>query len=136
MPQVFVDTVAWIALINVDDTWHGAALGTLSELQRRGARLVTTEFVLLEVADALSSPGVRSRTVAFLEGLRGLPALEIIAGDGTLFEEGWRIYRQRGDKGWSLTDSTSFAKMSQLSIDEAFTANRHFEQAGFTRMLS
>jgi len=77
MRQVFVDTVAWIALLNANDTLHEQARRIMSELHRRNARLVTTDFVLLEVADALSAPAIRSQTVAFIEGLRRLPILQI-----------------------------------------------------------
>ena len=36
---------------------------------------------------------------------------------------------------WSLTDCISFVVMRQYEIGEALTADRHFEQAGFTILL-
>jgi predicted nucleic acid-binding protein len=41
----------------------------------------------------------------------------------------------RPDKDWSLTDCTSFVVMENENIKEALTADRHFEQAGFTALL-
>jgi hypothetical protein len=35
-----------------------------------GIQIVTTEFVPIEIADALSAPSVRAHTVAFINGLR------------------------------------------------------------------
>jgi predicted nucleic acid-binding protein len=52
MVKVFVDTAAWIALINANDQLHQQAQTVMTKLRRQKARLVTTEFVLLEVADA------------------------------------------------------------------------------------
>ncbi len=40
--------------------------------------LVTTEFVLLEVADALCTPANRSQTVNFINSLRLLESVKII----------------------------------------------------------
>lgn len=50
----------------------------MGTLRQQEASLVTTEFVLLEVADALSAPHIRSRTVAFINGLRQQPLLQIV----------------------------------------------------------
>jgi uncharacterized protein len=36
---------------------------------------------------------------------------------------------------WSHVDASSMVLMRQLGITEVFTADRHFEQAGFTVLL-
>jgi hypothetical protein len=36
---------------------------------------------------------------------------------------------------WGLVDCVSFVIMRSLGIREAFTADRHFEQAGFVALL-
>ncbi|MCC5645718.1 hypothetical protein LC607_22795 [Nostoc sp. CHAB 5824] len=56
MKKVFVDTAAWIALLNVRDNLHHQANEVMDRLLRLETPLVTTEFVLLEVADALCTP--------------------------------------------------------------------------------
>jgi len=99
-------------------------------LRRQRARLITTEFILLEVADALSAPAIRSQTVDFIEGLRQLPVLRIIPLSQELLAEGWALYRQRSDKEWGLTDCTSFVVLNQERITQVFTSDHHFEQAG------
>ena len=70
MPKVFSDTASWIALLNKDDALHRRALEIRRELRRRKVRVVTTDFVLLEVADGLSKPPLRRETIAFIEELR------------------------------------------------------------------
>ncbi len=59
--KVFVDTAAWIALLNSRDTYHLPAGEVMAGLRQQKVPLVTTEFVLLEVADALSLPSFRTR---------------------------------------------------------------------------
>jgi uncharacterized protein len=107
----------------------------MDELRRQGARLTTTEFVLVEVANALSAPPFRSHAVGLIEGLRLLPDVEIVPADAGLLADGWQLYRARPDKEWSLTDCTSFVVMRQGQIAQAFTSDRHFEQAGFVKLL-
>jgi predicted nucleic acid-binding protein len=135
MHKVFVDTAAWIALINISDGLHVPARQVMSTLRQQQVRLVTTEFALLEVADALSAPTTRSQTAVFVDGLRRLSVLRIIPASRELLADGWELYKQRSDKEWSLTDCTSFVVMMREQITQAFTSDHHFEQAGFVKLL-
>jgi hypothetical protein len=71
----------------------------MSDLLTRKARLVTTEFVLLEVADALATPNLRSTTIQFINRLRQAPILCIIPLNDDLLADGWTLYTQRLDTG-------------------------------------
>ena len=133
--KVFVDTAAWIALINQRDALHNSALEISKNLRQKRVSLVTTEFVLLEVADGLCNLPIRLNTINFIDGLYQLPKLKIIRLDKTLFDAGWQLYKQRLDKEWSLTDCISFVVMRYESITQAFTSDRHFEQAGLIKLL-
>ena len=135
MKRIFVDAVAWIALLNSRDSLHQAAKQLMMSFQQQDVSLVTTEFVLLELADALSSPANREVTVAYVKRLRVLDRLTIIPVSQTLLIEGWTFYSQRAHKDWGLTDCISFVVMSQQQLTQAFTSDRHFEQAGFTNLL-
>jgi hypothetical protein len=135
LPKVFVDTAAWIALLNVSDALHNCAEQVMSKLLQQKTLLVTTEFVLLEVADALSAPNIRVKTINFINGLRQLRILQIVPISHELFINGWTLYSQRSDKGWGLTECISFVVMNQQQITTAFTSDRHFEQAGFVKLM-
>jgi predicted nucleic acid-binding protein len=133
--QVFVDTVAWIALVNEDDAYHRASKSQMDHLHSNNAILTTTEFVLLEVADAFADPAFRRKSVSFINGLRRLPELGIAEANTHLLSEGWKLYNHRLDRAWSLTDCISFVVMESERIREAFTSDHHFEQAGFVKLL-
>jgi predicted nucleic acid-binding protein len=52
MKAVFADTVFFVALLSADDQYHARALALSRQMRRP---VLTTEFVLIEVANALSS---------------------------------------------------------------------------------
>lgn len=135
MPTVLVDTAAWIALVNTRDELHNRAEQTMVELRRGKVALLTTEFVLLEVANALCTSGWRGKAIRLIDGFRLLPDLRIIPADTILLAEGWQLYRSRTDKDWSLTDCISMSVMQKESIEKVFTSDHHFEQAGFVKLL-
>jgi predicted nucleic acid-binding protein len=88
MPSVLVDTAAWIALVNTRDELHERDQRTMAELRRDNSSLVTTEFVLLEVANALCALAWRDKAVKLIDGLRSLPHLRIIPADSSLLADG------------------------------------------------
>jgi predicted nucleic acid-binding protein len=133
--KVFVDAAAWIAILNTRDALHLAAERTMETVRRSRTPLVTSRFVLIEVANALSAPAFRKKTIIFLNGLAKLPNLQIVQPSQELYNEGWILYSQRLDKEWSLTDCTSFVIMDRERINHAFTSDHHFEQAGFIKLL-
>ena len=135
MKKVFVDTTAWIALLNVDDLWHQQAKQIRLELLKSNYIFITTEFILLEVGDALCSQNIRNNTANFLHNIYQLNSIIVISFSQDLLQLGLNLYEQRLDKDWGLTDCISFIVMQRENIQEAFTSDKHFEQAGFIRLL-
>ncbi len=135
MPTVLVDTAAWIALVNTRDELHTRAEQIMAELRRRNVSLLTTEFVLLEVANALCTSAWRAKAIKLIDGFRLLPDLHIIPADTSLLAEGWQLYCSRPDKEWSLTDCTSIVVLQKERIEQVFSSDHHFEQAGFVKLL-
>lgn len=132
MKPVFADTFYFLAVLHLDDVAHARAL-SLSETCTDP--LLTTAWVLTEVADALAIPGTRESFPRLLAALRSDPACTIVPPTQSLFDQGVELYAERPDKGWSLTDCISFVVMRQQGITQALTGDHHFEQAGFTALL-
>ena len=135
MKKVFIDTAAWLALLNIDDIWHQQAKEIRLELVKQNYIFITTEFVLLEVGDTLCSQVLRKNTANFLHNIYQLKSNKIITLSQDLLQLGLSLYEQRLDKDWGLTDCISFVVMQREQIQEAFTSDKHFEQAGFIRLL-
>jgi len=131
--SVFGDTVYFLALVNARDQFHAQA----KELSRQSpGSLVTTEWVLTEIGDALSAPGARVKFTSLLGTLQRQPDIEIVPASHDLFAKGCAAFGERSDKAWSLTDCISFAVMRERKIDSALTADHHFAQAGFHVLMS
>lgn len=96
---------------------------------------MTTELVLIEIADGLSSVKFRLEAIRILEMFEKSPFVEIVRLDSDLYKRGWDLYKSRSDKGWGLTDCVSFVSMKDRGIQDALTADDHFRQAGFNAML-
>jgi uncharacterized protein len=130
--RTFADAYYFIALLNRRDKAHASAVTAASSLT---GDIVTSDWVLVEVADALSHPMHRSRVVRFLDELRESSRVEIVPASRELLYAGWKLYSERPDKDWSLTDCISFVVMQERGITEALTGDHHFEQAGFNALL-
>ena len=132
MKPVFGDTVYFLALINGADSFHQQALA----LSRQPpGPMVTTEWVLTEVGDALSQVPNRVHFNQLHALLRNQEDAEIIPATSDLFQRGCCLYAGREDKDWSLTDCISFVVMEERGIKEALTSDHHFEQAGYHCLL-
>ena len=125
---VFADTFALIAWLNPKDPAHARVTAYLSGFT---GQLVTTEWVLMEVADALSAPAARATAVAFLQAVRADPLFDVIEYKASVYQAGFNLFAARPDKAWSLTDCISFVVMAERRLTDALTADHHFEQAGF-----
>src|SRR5215831_8883423 len=101
MIVTFADSFFYLALLNADDQAHERAVA-LSE--RRRGRIVTTAWVLTEVADAFCGVHDRQYFIRLIGSLRSDPNAEIVSPDQQLFERGIDLFSRRPDKEWSLTD--------------------------------
>lgn len=131
--MIFLDTSFLLALAMPNDSLHAAARQWT--LQSRGPFL-TTEYVLLEFVNALSTLANRARAHVFLVSLGATGATRIVPASPSLFADGLRLHARRPDKEWSLTDCTSFVVMEREGCTEALTHDHHFVQAGFTALLA
>jgi uncharacterized protein len=129
----FIDTFALLAWLNPKDQAHEPVSNYFQEFT---GKLVTTEWVLMELADALAFPVARPTTIAFLNAVRQDPLFEIVGYTQDNYWAGFELFATRPDKAWSLTDCISFAVMTKRNLTDALTADHHFEQAGFRAIFN
>jgi len=98
---------------------------------------VTSEMVLTEVLNAFAGKGESLRAAAcqLVEQIRSSPNAEVVPMTSNAFRDAMNHYRSRADKTWGLTDCTSFLIMEQKGIEDALSADRDFQQAGFSALL-
>ena len=104
MNRIFADSYFFFAVLNPQDMEHSRAIDFAR--QNRGP-LVTTAWVLTEVADGLACTARRQVFRRVLDDLEGNKANLIVPA----------------------------VVMSEEQVTEALTGDRHFEQAGFKALL-
>jgi predicted nucleic acid-binding protein len=124
---VFADAWYYLALLNKDDVAHERVLQWSRQVRRP---VIVTDFVLVEVGNALSFGPFRAKFVGLVRSLRADANTTVLPASRQLLDEGLALFAQREDKEWSLTDCISFVVMRQHGIVEALTGDHHFEQAG------
>ena len=89
MSALFADTYYFVALLNRNDQYHQRAI----EFDRGRRGLLTTEWVLTEVADLLAKGSARRYVMPMIRDLRGSDDCEIVAFSGDIFEEAQKLLR-------------------------------------------
>ena len=131
----FLDTSLLLALFFSREKLHPIAKRWQKVLSASSRSFITTEFVLLELADGFAERRMVSLATTIIDGLRNRPALEIVPVDSDWLVKGYSLFRERTDKAWGLTDCISFCVMKEWEVVDALTHDRHFEQAGFRALL-
>jgi uncharacterized protein len=132
MKPCFADTSYYLALLIPQDVNHLTAQHLATGLRRS---VLTSEFVLVEVGNYLSTTPARTKFGPFRATLEDDPHTTIVPASSQLVRRAADLYVSRADKSWSVTDCTSFVIMQDQEIHEALTGDHHFEQAGFTALL-
>lgn len=118
--------------MNKQDASHTKASELISNIS---GPIVTTEWVLVEVADAFCKPRNRGLFAKLMEYIEEEDRIELVQDSSLLFQQGTQHYLNRPDKSWSLTDCISFVVMEEQNITEALTGDHYFTQAGFVALF-
>ena len=132
---VFVDTSAWLALINKSDTFHVKAKNIRDILLRDNIQFIVTDYVIVEVANSLSKIPWRSSAIQLINSIQLSENIRVVEINKEIYNEAWGLYSNRTDKEWGLTDCASFVVMKRYAITVAFTNDHHFEQMGYNILL-
>ncbi|ETR67885.1 MAG: nucleic acid-binding protein contains PIN domain-like protein, partial [Candidatus Magnetoglobus multicellularis str. Araruama] len=96
---------------------------------------VTTSAIVLEFGNAFSPISLKSTAIQIIESINLSKKWRCIDVDKSLFDHGFKRYKSYLDKDWGLVDCISMIVAIELCIIEIFTADKHFEQAGFKILL-
>jgi len=132
MIPIFADSAYYVGLLLQADQSHARAVEVTRKLE---SPIVTTAWILTEVANSLSASKFRGAVMSLVDHLQADKSVRVIPPEPDTFAQGLDLYRKRSDKDWSLTDCISFVVMEREGITEALTGDHHFEQAGFKALL-
>ncbi|MBI4327833.1 MAG: type II toxin-antitoxin system VapC family toxin [Chloroflexi bacterium] len=121
--------------MNTRESLHPTAKDGRLALSREQRSVVLTDWVVAETGNGLARTGARGRFVETVEEMRRNPRFRIVAVSPDLMERALLLYAGHSDKHWGLVDCASFVLMKDEGITDAFTTDRHFEQARFNCLL-
>jgi uncharacterized protein len=113
MKAIFGDTYYFLAIGNERDQGHQRAVQYAASYK---GQILTTEWVLTEVADALASPAQRGQFLTLFELIKDDSNWTVVAASHELLARGIAFFSQRSDKSWSLTDCISFMVMQEHGL--------------------
>jgi predicted nucleic acid-binding protein len=133
--EVFVDTAGFLALWDGADEHHGRAVSLQADLLRKKRRFLTTDYIVDETTTLLLVRHSHGAAADFLATTLESRSLRLEWIDSELFHTAAALFRRHDDKEWSFTDCVSFALMGELKMEDSFTTDHHFHQAGFNPLL-
>jgi uncharacterized protein len=136
MSPVFLDSSGVIALLHSKDPHHARAKELAEKFSGERRQRITTTAILTELGDGFARKNQWHIIAAFLAAVLRDPLVEIVPLDRDLARRAIDFREARPDKDWGLTDCVSFVVMADHGLQEAFTADHHFQQAGFRALLS
>ena len=131
--RVFVDTSAFLSILDRDDTHHEQASAIwLKLLDQENTMLYCTNYVLLESTALIQ----RRLGLSVLKSFQAnaVPVLTVKWVDQTLHEAGMIAVLAANRRQLSLVDCVSFATMRELGIEHYFAFDQHFDEQGFTKI--
>ncbi len=129
---VFADTSYYVALVNPRDRHHAVADRFTRAFD---GRIVTTSLILAELGSFFAAGNGRLIFRELHDRIRFDESVEMIVPDDEQIDRAVRLFTDRMDKDWSLTDCVSFDLMTRLEIRTALATDHHFRQAGFETPL-
>ncbi len=125
----FIDTSAFLAVLDADDLHHEKAKEAWKELVASDTKLISTNYVSVETcAVAQNRLGVKAvRT--FQEDISPIVTMDWI--DEVAHRAGMTGLLTAARKRLSLVDCVSFDCMRRLGAKKAFVFDRHFKEQGF-----
>lgn len=98
----FLDTAYIYALVNTRDQWHRQAVQWQRKLTLEQRTLVTTELILVEIADGLAAVKFRTQAAQIIKTLQSSPFVQVVPSSTRLLNDALELYRQRADKDWGF----------------------------------
>jgi predicted nucleic acid-binding protein len=126
---VFVDASSLLVLLDADDPEQGRVSAVWDDLQQSDARLVTTNYVLLETLAVCQSRLGMAAVRALASEL--VPVVEVQWVDPKTHADAVSTILIANRRDLSVVDCTSFEVMRRLRIGRAFTLDDHFREQGF-----
>lgn len=127
--SVYIDTSAFLTILDADDPNHTAARGAWIELVERGELVITSNYAVVETVAVLHSR-VGMDAVRWLQD-EVLPVVNVEWVDRQIHASAMSAVISGSRRGPSLVDCVSFEIIRSRSLANVFAYDKHFENRGF-----
>ncbi len=131
MNGVFCDTSALFAVLDRDSEGHAEAAKSWQALVSGDIRLVTTNYIIVEMT-ALLQRRIGLEVVRRFQ-LDMLPVIDVEWMDQITHDRAMQTLLTANRRPLSLVDCALFDTMRRLGLVVAFTFDQHFAEQGFER---
>ena len=128
--SVYIDTSAFLTILDADDTNHAVARRVWAELVERSEAMITSNYVVVETAALLHSR-VGVDAVRWLQD-DILAVVEVEWVDKPMHASAMSAVISGARRGPSLVDCVGFEIIRLRSLAGVFAYDRHFENRGFS----
>ena len=133
---IYVDTGAWVALADKDDSHHKKAASIYPSLLEIQVTLITSNLVIAEAYVIILHELGHKAATSFWESVKASPRILKIYSNDELENDAAEILKKYANQDFSYTDAVSFAIMKKQKIKKAFCFDKHFRTAGFESIPS
>jgi len=135
--MIFVDTSAFLAIVNEKDNNHTSAKTFLEGIKTgkvKVKKIITSDYIIDETLTRIRYSVGHKEAVKWGKDILASKVVEKIEVEKEIFELAWEIFETYEDKKLSFTDCTSFALMKKKDIEKVFSFDKDFENMGFILM--
>jgi predicted nucleic acid-binding protein len=126
---VFIDTSAFLALLDASEQNHVIAQRIWIQLVEQSMQMFCTNYVVSETVALVQNRLGMNQLRAFHENV--FPFLNVIWVDEALHDAGMTAVLIANRRQLSLVDCVSFAAMHQSMLDTIFVFDSHFAEQSF-----
>jgi len=127
--MVFIDTSAFLAVLDVGDANHAAAKALWEKMITAGAVLLSHNYILVETSALVSRRLGIEAIRAFERDIVPVLRVEWVTRDIHCVAAAAHMIAAR--RALSLVDCVSFEVMRRSEIRTAFAFDRHFQEYGY-----
>ena len=134
--QVFVDTSAWIMLLNQSELKHREAVEIYNDLQ--GHLIYVSNLVIGETYTWLrrkSSFQVAYDFVKSVERKEELKQVKVVYSNRELEQQAIHLLNRYADHRFSYVDAVSICMIRNQGLNKVFSYDRHFTLAGVEQVV-
>ncbi len=133
--MIFVDTSAWIMLLNRTEKSHSEAVALYESLGN--VTLLVTNYIISETYTWLRKKSGFVAAYSFLESMKRkvvLNQMVIVYSDDSLENEAFKLLDKFKDHKLSHADAVSICAMKRLKVKDVFAYDHHFIIAGMVQI--